>query len=203
VEQSADLVIITDRSGVIEYVNPAFEALTGYSRKQAIGRTPRMLKSGHQSSELYHDLWQTILAGNVFRGIMINRKKNRDVFYAEKPSHRCEIPMAGSLISSLTTATCERRGLELQLQQTQRLDAIGKLAGGVAHDFNNLLMVISAYAELLDQLAPEHPLCRNVLEIQSASRRCGQSHPPAAGLWPEAGARSAVARSKLDHAGNP
>jgi len=87
VEQSADLVIITDRAGVIEYVNPAFEALTGYSRKQAVGRTPRLLKSGHQSAELYHDLWKTILAGNVFRGIMVNRKKNGDIFYAGKDDH--------------------------------------------------------------------------------------------------------------------
>jgi two-component system, cell cycle sensor histidine kinase and response regulator CckA len=173
VEQSADLVIITDRSGVIEYVNPAFEALTGYSRREAVGRTPRMLKSGHQSSELYHQLWQTILSGNVFRGIMVNRKKNGDVFYAEKTITplRDTDGRITNFISNDRDIT-ERRRLELQLQQAQRLDAIGKLAGGVAHDFNNLLMVISAYAELmLDHLAPEHPLCRNVMEIQAASRR--------------------------------
>ena len=66
----------------------------------------------------------------------------------------------------------DRRRLENQLQQAQKMDAIGLLAGGVAHDFNNLLMVISSYAELmLDSLAPQHPLRRNVDEIQKASRR--------------------------------
>jgi two-component system cell cycle sensor histidine kinase/response regulator CckA len=66
----------------------------------------------------------------------------------------------------------DRRRLENQLQQAQKMDAIGLLAGGVAHDFNNLLMVISSYAELmLDSLAPQHPLRHNVDEIQKASRR--------------------------------
>jgi PAS domain-containing protein len=57
VEQSADLVMITDRDGVIEYVNPAFEALTGYSPGELMGQTPRVLKSGQQTAELYKDLW--------------------------------------------------------------------------------------------------------------------------------------------------
>ena len=66
----------------------------------------------------------------------------------------------------------ERRRLESELQQAQKMDAIGRLAGGVAHDFNNLLFVISAYAQLmLDSLAAEDPLQRNVAEITTASRR--------------------------------
>jgi len=84
IEQSADLVLITDRAGVIEYVNPAFESLTGYSREEAIGQTPRLLKSGQQSPELYQELWATIMSGNVFRGILANRKKSGEIFYAEK-----------------------------------------------------------------------------------------------------------------------
>jgi PAS domain S-box-containing protein len=83
VEQSADLVIITDRMGVIEYVNPAFEALTGYSPEEVLGGTPRILKSGQQTSELYKELWQTILSGNVFRGTMVNRNKNGDLHRGE------------------------------------------------------------------------------------------------------------------------
>ena len=173
VEQSADLVIITDRTGVIEYINPAFEALTGYSPQEVIGQTPRILKSGQQTSELYEELWRTILSGNVFRGTMINRKKNGDVFVAEKTVTplRDNDGKVTHFISNDPDIT-ERRRLEIQLQQAQKMDAIGRLAGGVAHDFNNLLMVISSYAELmLDSLAAQHPLRRNVDEIQKASRR--------------------------------
>src|SRR5437868_11039423 len=84
VEQSADMVVITDRNGIIEYVNPAFEVLTSYSCGEAIGRTPSMLKSGEQPPEFYRELWQTILSGNVFRGVLANRKKTGEVFYVEK-----------------------------------------------------------------------------------------------------------------------
>ncbi|MBZ5649189.1 MAG: response regulator [Acidobacteriia bacterium] len=173
VEQSADLVMITDREGMIEYVNPAFEAVSGYSPGELIGKTPRVLKSGQQNSELYKELWQTILSGNVFRCTVVNRKKNGDVFVAEKtitPLRDGEGRIT-HFISNDRDIT-DRRRLENQLQQAQKMDAIGRLAGGVAHDFNNLLMVISSYAELmLDSLAPQHPLRRNVDEIQKASRR--------------------------------
>jgi len=173
VEQSADMVIITDRSGVIEYVNPALAALTGYSQEELIGQTPRILKSGHQNAELYQLLWQTILSGSVFRGIIANRKKNGEIFFAEKtitPLRDAEGMITHSISNDRDIT--ERRRLESQLQQAQKMDAIGRLAGGVAHDFNNLLMVISAYAELMqDSLAAEHPLRRNVQEIMTASRR--------------------------------
>ena len=173
IEQSADMVLITDRAGVIEYVNPAFEVLTGYSREEAIGETPRLLKSGQQTPELYQELWATIVSGNVFRGILANRKKSGEIFYAEKsitPVRDSEGKIT-HFISNDRDIT-ERRRLEAQLQQAQKMDAIGKLAGGVAHDFNNLLMVISSYAELMqNSLAPEHPLRRNVQEIITASRR--------------------------------
>jgi PAS domain S-box-containing protein len=84
VEQTADLVVITDRSGVIEYVNPSFAALTGYSRDEAMGQTFRMLKSSQETPELYRRMWQTILAGNSFRGVIRNQKKNGEMFVAEK-----------------------------------------------------------------------------------------------------------------------
>ena len=165
--------MITDRAGVIEYVNPAFESLTGYSPGELMGQTPRVLRSGQQPAEAYKALWQTILAGNVFRCTMVNRKKNGDVFVAEKtvtPLRDGEGRIT-HFISNDRDIT-DRRRLENQLQQAQKMDAVGRLAGGVAHDFNNLLMVISSYAELmLDSLAPQHPLRRNVDEIQKASRR--------------------------------
>jgi len=84
VEQTADSVLITDRAGTIEYVNPAFEATTGYSSADVIGRKPNILKSGLQSPEFYSDLWATILRGEPFRGMTVNRKKNGALYHAEQ-----------------------------------------------------------------------------------------------------------------------
>ena len=84
VEQMTEAVTITNRDGVIEYVNPAFEKVTGYSKEEAIGQTPRLLKSGQHDQAFYQKLWDTILAGQVFRGEMVNRKKNGELFYEEK-----------------------------------------------------------------------------------------------------------------------
>jgi two-component system cell cycle sensor histidine kinase/response regulator CckA len=173
VEQTADLVVITDRSGLMEYVNPAFEALTGYSPAEAIGQSFRILKSEQQSPELYKEMWETILAGKVFRGVFVNRKRNGEIFRVEKTITPLR-DAQGNLTHFISTDRdiTERQKLETQLQQAQKMDAIGRLAGGVAHDFNNLLMVISAYAELmLEALAIEHPLRRNVQEISTAAGR--------------------------------
>jgi len=173
VEQSADTVIIMDRSGVMEYVNPAFEALTGYSRQEAVGQTLGILKSEQQAGELYEEMWNTVLSGNVFRGIVMDRKKNGETLIIEKAL----TPLRdgdGKIAHFISTGRdiTERRQLESDLRQAQKMDAIGRLAGGVAHDFNNLLLVISAYAELmLDSLAQDDPLRRNVDEIITASRR--------------------------------
>lgn len=173
VEQSADLVVITNAAGVIEYVNPAFERLTGYSREEAIGQSPGILKSGEQPREFYRDLWNTIQGGHVFRGILANRKKTGDLFYVEKivtPVRNSEGRIT-HFISNDRDIT-EQRLLEAQLRQSQKMDAIGRLAGGVAHDFNNLLMVISAYAELaLDALPAKDRLREKIQEILTASRK--------------------------------
>jgi phosphoserine phosphatase RsbU/P len=84
VEGTADAVIVTDRGGRIEYVNPAFEAATGYSRSEVLGRNPSILKSGAHTSEFYAGLWRTLVEGQVFRGTFINRKKSGELFFTEQ-----------------------------------------------------------------------------------------------------------------------
>lgn len=84
VEQTADSVIITDPQGTIEYVNPAFEATTGYSREEAVGKTPRILKSGLHDTEFYSRLWRQIQEGKVFRGTLVNRKKSGELYWTEQ-----------------------------------------------------------------------------------------------------------------------
>ena len=83
-EQIADAVMITDRNGIIEYVNPAFEATTGYSRDETIGRKPSLIKSGKQGPDFYKKLWKTILSGEVFSEVFINRRKDGSLYYEEK-----------------------------------------------------------------------------------------------------------------------
>lgn len=173
VEQSPDLVMITDRACVLEYVNPAFEALTGYRKEEVVGQTLGILKSEQQPGELYEEMWDVVLSGRTFHGIVVNRKKNGETFILEKSITPLR-NASGEITHFISTGRdiTDQRRLEIDLQQAQKMDAIGRLAGGVAHDFNNLLMVISAYAELShDSLAPEHPLRGKLGEIVSASRR--------------------------------
>jgi PAS domain S-box-containing protein len=84
IEQTADSIFITDCDGVIEYVNSGFEVTTGYSREEAVGKTPAILKSGRQDAAYYEKLWTTIKAGEVFRSKPINRKKDGTEYHAEQ-----------------------------------------------------------------------------------------------------------------------
>ena len=84
VEQTADSVVITDSQGTIEYVNPAFETTTGYGRAEAVGKTPRILKSNLHDKDFYRRLWDQILRGEPFRGTLVNRKKSGELFWAEQ-----------------------------------------------------------------------------------------------------------------------
>ena len=83
-EQTADIVIVTDTSGIIEYVNPSFEKITGYTYQEAVNQTPNLLSSGKHKQEFYHHLWGTISAGNSYSNIFINRRKDGSLFYEEK-----------------------------------------------------------------------------------------------------------------------
>ena len=176
VEQSADTILITDLHGIIEYVNPAFEVLTGYHHDEICGRTPRLLKSGEQGPEVYQEIWNTILAGNVYRGILVNRKKNGELYYVEESI--CPVRDAAGQITHFISNgrdLTERLRLEAQLLQSQKMDAIGNLAGGVAHDFNNILTIITSYAELaLDTVPHNSPLESKIQEILLAARRAAE-----------------------------
>lgn len=83
VEQSGASIVITNLEGAIEYVNPAFEKTTGYTRSEAIGKNPRVLKSGRQTKEMYTDLWNTLLRGETWRGELQNKAKDGRLFWED------------------------------------------------------------------------------------------------------------------------
>lgn len=84
VEQTADAVMITSPQGEIDYINHSFEVMTGYTRAELIGAKPSILRSGYQEAAFYQGLWETILKGEPFQDVFINRKKDGSIFYEEK-----------------------------------------------------------------------------------------------------------------------
>ena len=140
VEQAAEVIVITDSAGVILYANPAFEASTGFSLMEAIGQTPRILKSGQHDAEFYRQMWSTLQRGEVWNGHIINKRKNGMLFEEEATISPVR-DAGGAIVNYVAVKRDVTREVELakQLRQAQKLEAVGQLAGGVAHDFNNLL----------------------------------------------------------------
>jgi two-component system, cell cycle sensor histidine kinase and response regulator CckA len=156
IEQSVETVVLTDAEGTIQYVNPSFERITGYGREEAIGQNPRMLKSGSQDDPFYEGMWRTLTDGEVWSGRIINRKKDGSLYTEEATIS----PVSNSRGETVNYVAVKRDitqeiVLQSQLQQAQKMEAIGRLAGGVAHDFNNLLCVIKGNAELVLGDMPE------------------------------------------------
>jgi PAS domain S-box-containing protein len=129
VEQTADSIIITDRGGLIEYVNPAFEATTGYSLNELRGLTPRILKSGVHDDAFYEKLWAAILSGQVYRNTIANRRKSGEIFFAEQTI----TPMWGSTGSINHFVTVIKDVTELRKLQEQQFQM--SLARAVQQQF--------------------------------------------------------------------
>jgi PAS domain S-box-containing protein len=173
VESAAESIVITDPDGTIVYVNPAFERISGYSRAEALGRNPRILKSGAHDTAFYAALWAKLGRGEVWEGRIVNRRKD-GTQYEEEAAISPVRDENGRLVNYVAVkrdVTRERR-LEQQLLQSQKMEAVGRLAGGVAHDFNNLLGVIVGYGELLLKRLPEEDRNRSGLEqlLKAAER---------------------------------
>lgn len=125
VEQSENLVLITNKDGIIEYVNNGFEKLTGYTKKFAVGKTPRILKSGKHDQAYYKTLWDTILAGKPHHGVSINRKKNGEFYYEEKTITPIR-NHAGEITHFLSTAQDITRRLQLEQEIRDSLERRGR-----------------------------------------------------------------------------
>jgi PAS domain S-box-containing protein len=173
IEQADESIVITDLDANIVYVNPAFERISGYSREEAIGKNPRFLKSDRQSAEFYAAFWERLRAGESWTGRFVNRMKNGRL-YTEEATISPVVNRSGEIINYVAVKRDVTRELELQEQllQSRKMDAVGRLAGGVAHDFNNMLMVILSYAELLaSDLGEGDPRRKHTDQILRAAER--------------------------------
>ena len=174
--QMNESVIITDQSGRIEFVNPAFSTITGYSEDDVVGKDPSVLKSSAQDPKYYDELWQTISRGEVWKGELIDRKKDGSFYPAEmtiSPLFRED----GSISHYIAVQqdVSEKRELEERFHHMQKMEAIGTLVGGIAHDFNNTLSGISANAFLAKRKAslPDDTV-RRLETIESLSFGAGE-----------------------------
>lgn len=179
VEQSPVSIVITDTRGIIQFVNPKFTQITGYSAAEAIGNLTSILKSGRTPTDVLNELRQAISSGNIWEGEFLNRKKSGEPFW----EHAVISPIRtkGGLITNFMVVKediSERKRLEEQLKHAQKMEAIGRLAGGIAHDFNNILTVILGYGTQLQETVPGNETWRNT-STRCLQRRNGRLISPA------------------------
>ncbi len=149
IDHAAETIVITDPTGAIQYANPAFESTTGYANAEAMGQNPRILKGGQQDDAFYRDMWQTLSRGEIWHGNFVNKRKDGSL-YTEEATISPVFDAAGNIVNYVAVKRdiTEHLELEAQFRQAQKMESIGRLAGGVAHDFNNALMGMMGYVEL-------------------------------------------------------
>jgi len=173
IEQSMEEVIIADTDGNIQYVNPAFERITGFRLSEAIGRKLSHILQIENSSDLYQHILGTIRKGSVWSGRIVSRARDGD----EYVTYGVISPLFdtdGNIInyvSVMRDITSEEK-MERQVQQVQKLESLGVLAGGIAHDFNNLLVGILGNAELaLDDIPEDSEAGKSIKDLIRISRK--------------------------------
>ena len=170
VEQAADPIFITDAAGVIEFINPAFERLTGYAKNEVLGNTPRLLKSGAQDDAFYKKLWQVILSGKNFKAELINRKKNGERYNVQQTITpiRDERGVITHFISTCKDMT-ERRQAEEQINfQAHLLSVVGNAV--IATDMQGQVTYWNPAAEKLYGWSAGEALGRQIVELTPANQ---------------------------------
>lgn len=166
-------IVISDVNGNVIWANEAISQLTGFSAEELKGQNPRVLKSGKQDQTFYKNLWGTITAGKVWRGELVNKRKDGS-FYTERMTITPIRNQDGNILNYVAVKedVTAQKNLEDQLRQSQKMEVVGQLAGGVAHDFNNLLTVINGYSEILEKrFAQDEKVHAQILAIKQAGQR--------------------------------
>lgn len=165
IEQARETIMITDAKGRIEYVNPAFEDITGYSRQDVMGKNPAMLSSGKHNEGFYKELWETLRQGNTWRGCFINQRKDAALYHEEAVISpvRDEAGQVAHYVAVKRDVTKED-ALADQLRQSQKMEALGHLAGQVAHDFTNTLVIILNSCHIIKNCIPQDSEAQEFLD---------------------------------------
>jgi PAS domain S-box-containing protein len=173
VEQAAESIVITDKEGIIQYVNPSFEKITGFSAAEAIGNKPNILKSNRHSLDFYQNLWNTVKRGQVWSGRLTNKRKD-GLLFSEDATIFPVLNSNDEIVNLVAVKKDVTREVELetQLRQSQKMEAIGQLAGGIAHDFNNIIQALQGYSDLLaEELTPESSAGQLIAEFREGTHR--------------------------------
>lgn len=177
--QSADLVVITDSNGDIEYVNPAFERTTGFEAGKVLGKNPRFLKSGQHQHSFYQEMWQQISSGSVWSGNFVNRRRNGTLF-TEVATITPVRDSSGRTVNYVKVSrdVTQQLLMESQLRQSQKLEAIGSLAAGIAHEINTPMQFVGNNAHFLSHsFSTLLGLLRDSLEAIEAAVNKGTPDP--------------------------
>jgi len=172
VEQAGHVVMITDTDGRIEYVNPAFEDVTGYAETEVLGEDPSILKSGEQDEAFYRDMWETISSGNVWRGELTNERKNGERY----DIHQTVAPITtedGEIerYVAINTDITDRKQYEHQLEKER--DRLEDFARTVAHDLRNPLTIALGHAEIAQYRQPDERVSDPLETAIAALERMG------------------------------
>ncbi len=169
---AANAIVITDVRGQIVWVNEAFTRHTGYTREEAEGQNPRLLKSGLQGAEFYSHLWSTVTNGEVWQGELKNRRKDGSL-YDEEMTITPVRSATGKVTHfiAIKQDITQRKELEKQYLRAQRMEGVGLLAGGIAHDLNNVLAPIMMSVELLRTSELPADLLPIVETVESSAKR--------------------------------
>ncbi|MGO9737592.1 MAG: PAS domain S-box protein, partial [Desulfomonilaceae bacterium] len=173
VEQSIEAVMITDRNGKIQYINPAFEHISGYRKEEVIGRDTKFLKSDRLDSSFYKDSLTAIRTGKPWKGRLLSQRKDGQTFYEDVAISPVR-DSSGEIVNFVDVGHDVTENVELQMQllQAQKMESLGTLAGGIAHDFNNLLQVVLGYSEFMLQRKREgEPDYDGLQKIYQAGKR--------------------------------
>jgi len=173
VEQSPAAMVITDADGRVQYVNPKFTQVSGHTLEEIVEGKLAVLRDGHPTEESYQEMLTEVRSGREWRGELSRRRPDGVLLW--EAVHVSGLRNPGGEITNLVSLSediTERKRLEEQLRQAQKMESLGTLAGGVAHDFNNLLAVISGYADLSQFHAGDNlSLQNNLREIKRATQR--------------------------------